>query len=464
MTPWGLLIVVLLLAALLTDPPRWMPWLLSFTLALPKTSALIAGPFPLGGFQLVSLACAPLLLHHLATRGVPPAMRQPATWVLFALLGWATCVTALSPTLFYGTTIYTSQVENSEGLVVEAPLTYTSSNIAQIGYLGLLIVVVLYLCTLPRLDPRVLLPGLAVGMFLSTWRLAGDRAGVPFPTELIDRSTYLYVDLTGDGTYRLRGVFTEPSVLALYALAALALCLVLALAQRGASVSTRWVATGVALLAVVNLVFSRSGTGVVAGGLLLVIAVPTLLGAGGRSRAIGPIAIGMCGAAALALVMHRQVLDYAGGIIGTKVGSTSYTARTQSDIEALTGIGDTFGLGVGLGSTRSSSLWPFLFASIGPIGTALFAAVVVLAVRAAWKDPAWRGAAAVLAATVVTKSIAGSAPFEPLLVLGIAVCLAGPRVGTSSPPAHARGDAEGFTSFADFSRPRPGAEDRSVLA
>ena len=66
MTPWGLLIVVLLLAALLTDPARWMPWLLSLTLALPKTAALIAGPFPLGGFQLVSLACAPLLLHHLS--------------------------------------------------------------------------------------------------------------------------------------------------------------------------------------------------------------------------------------------------------------------------------------------------------------------------------------------------------------------------------------------------------------
>ena len=462
MTPWGLLIVVLLLAALLTDPPRWMPWLLSLTLALPKTAALIAGPFPLGGFQLVSLACAPLLLHHLATRGVPPAMKQPATWGLFGLLGWAASVTALSPTLFYGTTIFTSQVENSEGLVVEAPLTYTSSNLAQVGYLGLLIVVVLSLCPLPRLDPRVLLPGLAVGIFLSTWRLAADRAGVPFPAELIDRSTYLYVDLTGDGTYRLRGVFTEPSVLALYALAALALCLVLALALRGASASTRWVAAGVALLAVVNLVFSRSGTGVVAGGLLLVLAVPALLGAGGRSRAIGPIAIGMCGMAALALVMHRQVLDYAGGIVGTKVGSTSYTARTQSDLEALTGIGDTFGLGVGLGSTRSSSLWPYLFASIGPVGTALFAAVVVMAVVGAWRNPAWHGAAAVLVATVVTKSIAGSAPFEPLLVLALAVCLAGPRVGATERPRPRVEDTADLRGFST-SRSRSSSEDRALL-
>jgi hypothetical protein len=464
MTPWGLLIVVLLAATILTDPRRFMPWLLSLTLALPKTAALIAGPFPLGGFQLVSVACAPLLLHHLATRGVPPAMRQPSTWVLFGLLGWAASVTALSPTLFYGTTIYTSQVENSEGLVVEAPLTYTSSNLAQVGYLGLLIVVVLYLCTLPRLDPRVLLLGLGTGMFLSSWRLAGDRLGVPFPTELIDRSTYLYVDLTGDGTYRLRGVFTEPSVLALYALAALALCLVLALAQRGASVSSRWLATGIALLAIVNLVFSRSGTGVVAGGLLIALAVPTLLGAGGRSRAIGPIAVGLCGAVALALVMHQQVLDYAGGIVSSKVGSSSYNARTQSDLEALTGIGDTFGLGVGLGSTRSSSLWPYLVASIGPIGAALFAAVVVLAVLSAWRDPAWHGAGAVLVATVVTKSIAGSAPFEPLLVLAIAVCLAGPRVGTVRPTTPDGLPPDGFGSFPRDARLDLDGRDRSILA
>ena len=147
-----------------------------------------------------------------------------------------------------------------------------------------------------------------------------------------------------------------------------------------------------------------------------------------------------------------------------KIVSEGAVASGVRRIEALTGIGDTFGLGVGLGGTRSSSLWPYLFASIGPVGTALFAAVVVLAVVGAWRNPAWHGAAAVLVATVVTKSIAGSAPFEPLLVLAIAVCLAGPRVGTTSPPAHAGGDVEGLTALADFSRPRPGAEDRSVLA
>lgn len=433
MTPWGILILVALAAALVTNPARWMPWLLSLTLALPKTSAVVAGPFPLGGFQLVSIVCAPLLVHHLATQGIPESLRRAPVGLMATLLVWAAAVTALAPNLFFGTAIFTSQVENSEGFVVEAPLAYTSSNLAQVAYLGLLAVVVLYLFTLPRLDPRVLLLGLGVGQVLSTWRLGADRLGVPFPTALVDRSTYLFVDLTGDGTYRLRGVFTEPSVLALYALTTLALCLVLMLGGRGVPGRTRWIAASLGVLALVNLVFSRSGTGVVAGGILAVVLLPLLLGSSARrGRVLGPLAILLCGVGALALVLHERVLEYAGGIVTSKVDSTSYGARTQSDLEALSLVGDTFGLGVGLGSTRSSSLWPYLVASVGPVGTVLFAALVVLAIRRAWIDASWHAAAAALVAAVVTKSVAGSAPFEPVLVLALAVCLAGPRPDRAS--------------------------------
>lgn len=436
MTPWGLLLLVALAATLLTNPARYMPWLLSLTLALPKTSAVIAGPFPLGGFQMVTLVCAGLLVHHVATQGVPAKLKQPSTWTMLTLFLWAAAVTALAPNVFFGRTIYTSQVENSEGLVVEAALDYTSSNLAQVGYLGLLIVVVLYLSTLPRIDPRVLLLGLGVGMVLSSWRLAADRLGVPFPTQLIDRSTYLYVDLTGDGTYRLRGVFTEPSVLALYALAALALAVVLVAAERGAGPRTRWIAGSIGALAAVNLVFSRSGTGVVAGALLLVLAIPVLLGGGvRRGRALVPLAMLVCWGTAVALIFHERVVEYAGGIVGDKVGSTSYGARTQSDLEALRLSLETFGVGVGLGSTRSSSLWPYLAASIGIVGTALFALLVLQALLRAWRSPAWRGSAAVLVAAVVTKSVAGSAPFEPILVMAIAVCLAGPPLVNAEHPA-----------------------------
>ncbi len=428
MTPWGVLIVLALLAALATNPARWMPWLLSLTLALPKTSAIVAGPFPLGGFQLVSLACVPLLVHHVATQGVPESLRRAPIGLMATLFVWAAAVTALAPNLFFGIGIFTSQVENSEGFVVEAPLGYTTSNLAQVAYLGLLVAVVLYLACLPRIDPRVLLLGLGVGQVLSTWRLGADRLGVPFPTALVDRSTYLFVDLTGDGTYRLRGVFTEPSVLALYALTTLALCLVLMLGGRGAPSRTRWIAAGLAVLSLVNLVFSRSGTGVVAGGVLAIVLLPLLLGTGARrGRVLGPLAILLCGAGAVALLLHERVVEYAGGIVTSKVDSTSYGARTQSDLEALSLIADTFGLGVGLGSTRSSSLWPYLVASIGPIGTALFAALVVLAIRRAWTDQAWHAAAAALVAAVVTKSVAGSAPLEPILALALALCLAGPR-------------------------------------
>lgn len=427
MTPWGILLLLGIIAALVTDPDRYLPWLLSLSLALPKTAALVAGPFPLGGFQLVSLACAPLLAYRLATLGLPDRLRSASTWTLLGLLFWATVVTALAPTLFQGVTVYTSQVANSQGYVVEASLTYTSSNLAQVGYLALVLVVVLYLSTLPRISPLVLSLGLGLGMALSLWRLGADRLGVPFPTQLVDRSTYLFVDLTTDGTYRLRGVFTEPSVLALYALAALALAVLVLVSASRATTAARWGAIALAVASAVNLVFSRSGTGVVAGGLLVLAAFPALVSGAARSgRSLLPVSALICWLVATGLVLHERIAEYAGGIVGTKVGSTSYGARTESDLEALRLMVETYGLGAGMGSTRSSSLWPYLLASIGPVGALMFAAVAVIALRRAWRQPAWHASAAVLAAALVAKSVAGSAPSEPILVMALAVCLAGP--------------------------------------
>ncbi|MAS56371.1 MAG: hypothetical protein CMJ44_17455 [Pimelobacter sp.] len=404
--------------ACLPDWRRRLPWLLSLSLALPASGAVPVAALPLTPYLLVALVIG-VLVSYEWMRGALPLTGWPGSALLLGFIGWAALITLAGPALFSGTTVLNTS--GGGGLVAPNPLGYSGSNLAQVAYFVISALVIIWFANRERLSPHLLLPGLYACMGMSTWRLLSEKAGLPFPGAIVDNSTRAYIDEPGN--YRLRGVFTEPSTLAHYSIATLAFCAVMLFARsRGRQLRGLYLLLGA--LAAVNIVFSRSGTGVIGGGLVLVVVVVLIIGRALRSdRGMTAVVISGCGAIVLGLVFSSPILTYGKDVFLTKVDSNSYDQRSFGDRFALSIFLETRGVGVGLGSNQPSSLVPMLLSCVGVIGTLLFAAFVATVVLRSVITPHGLGPATVVISLVVTKSVAGSFLSEPLLMLGIALAV-----------------------------------------
>jgi hypothetical protein len=401
--------------------PDWrnrLPWLLSLSLALPASGALPVAALPLTPYLLVSLVASVLVAAQWA-RGELPLTGWPGSLLLLAFIGWSAVTTLAGPALFNGTTVLNAS--SGSGFIEPNPLRYSGSNVAQVAYFVISAVVVIWFAQRSRLSPHLLLPGLYACMAFSTWRLLSEKVGLPFPTALVDNSTRAYID--DPGNYRLRGVFTEPSTLAHYSIATLAFCAVMLYTQpRGDRL--RWLYLGLGALAAVNIVFARSGTGVVGGALVLVAVVVLIIARAVRTgHGMTSVAVTGCGVAVAGLLFSSPILTYGREVFTTKVVSSSYDQRTFGDRFALELFLETRGLGVGLGSNQPSSLFPMLLSCVGAVGTLLFVALMATIVLRAIGAPGGLGPAVVVLSLLVTKSVAGSFLSEPLLMLGVALAV-----------------------------------------
>jgi len=68
-----------------------------------------------------------------------------------------------------------------------------------------------------------------------------------------------------------------------------------------------------------------------------------------------------------------------------KSKSYSFINRTKADLYSFQIFLNSFGLGVGVGSTRPSSLFPYLISTVGIIGTVLFFTFLILLLRYSYK-------------------------------------------------------------------------------
>ncbi|MCW2816652.1 MAG: hypothetical protein JWN84_4107 [Nocardioides sp.] len=424
-------ITALAIACCLPDWRNRFPWLLGATLTLPITAAVAVPGLQLTPFFIVALVLS-LLVGWAWFRQRIALFSWPGSTLLLAFSAWTAVITLAGPALWAGITVINNRAE-AGGVPAPVALAYTGSNVAQPAYLALSVVIICFLASRPQLSTHILLPGLVGSMGLSFWRLLSDRAGLWFPTSLVDSGTYGYIDINTATAYRLRGVFTEPSTLAHYATAALALCLVMLYSGQ----RFRAVYGLLAVVSAVNIVFAQSGTALVGGlavlGLTSVMLTVRALRTG---RGLSHLAVAACFTGVAVLVFFPVILEYASNLFSNKVDSDSYERRTASDVYSLQLFVDVYGTGVGLGSNKPSSLWPMLLSTVGVVGTVLFAAVCVTLVWRAARTTTWLGAATVVTSVVVTKSVAGSFLCEPLLVLGLACCAHAAARGRPQKPGY----------------------------
>ena len=321
-------------------------------------------------------------------------------WVVMPFVvvtAWAVAGSQLMPRLFANEVYVWPQKVAPPFLAV--PLAPSPSNLNQDVYVVadcLTLVTAALHATCARFDLRRLLAAYWASGFLAAglafWQLANRLAGVPFPTEFLT-SNPGYAQLTTQAIGaipRINGSFTEPAALAGYLSGIVgasgwfllngnstsASRLVLPVAIAGMVISTSTTGYGVlaimaaalpcyALLTRSQRLLSRL---VLAGLLFLLVAA-----AGTLTLATLVPAVGTAASEVLGSTLDKQ-------------SSSSYQDRTSTDMDSLAVVLPTWGLGVGWGSNRSSSLAPGLLASLGIYGTlalAWFAARVVHVVRRA---------------------------------------------------------------------------------
>jgi hypothetical protein len=219
------------------------------------------------------------------------------------------------------------------------------------------------------------LSGFVVGG-VAVWQFASKVAGVPFPDDLFfsNPGWAILTDQSIGAVPRINGPFSEPSALASY-MASIVCSSGWLLLKGNRDTMVRWVfAIG---LMTMGLSTSTTGFAVLA---VVGAGVPLYALLSGSTRMLASILkIGIPLLLLLALVgvtasillpsFNNNVAEVLSATLN-KQQSSSYEDRTSADVDSLTAMMNTYGLGVGWGSNRSSSLIPGLLAGVGLPGFA----------------------------------------------------------------------------------------------
>lgn len=267
------------------------------------------------------------------------------------------------PILFKGTLIRTSGMKNLQDMI---PLIYTSRNTIQIiTLLANSMTLFVFYKNKDKFDEKFMLKSfmIAIGivLFVGFWEYLSKMGLCPikFPSELIYNNigySQAYNQNTTFGIKRMNSTFTEASVCGAFLSASFWACI--SLRNKKANI--------MAVILLVALVCNFSGTGVMA---MIAGAMIYILLSDKKKRVI-PLIIGCL---VLLIILNAiGMLDVFVEMITGKLTSTSGNVRMSANTYSLQLILKTFGLGVGLGSHKSTSLILNLLSVIGIPGTIVF--------------------------------------------------------------------------------------------
>jgi hypothetical protein len=436
MTVLGIVTVVVIAGVWLLRR-RWTQLAVGATVAFPQTAAIVVdgNGFPLFYLAVVELAVlsVPHVLAAIASRRRAPAPDSRARFasdaLAVALVVWASVITIAGPRIFAGIRVFDPAlgVDNQVGNM--SVLEPSLGNVAQLGYLTLGVLFVLLSGRLFPVDARLLGSALWVSLVLGAVRMVAEPV---WPHALLQNMPgYAYAT-----PERLSGTFYEPSVLGLYLVAAASYFGVKLLRPGARSRIAALIA-----LVLVGIEFVANGSGTALLGLVIVAATgaAVLLVRQLRSPrfAVRPWAL-ITGTLVLAagLTQLPVLYELTIGSAERKASSFSFLARGLANDRSWEIFLETFGLGVGLGSHRPSSLFFLVLSCLGFVGTVLLVALVIVALRAAARTPAAAPVGWALLGILVSGVIAVPDLSMPVIWIGMAACLA-----MAAPALTGRGEA-----------------------
>lgn len=400
----GGLYILVAIAVLALRREYFAPLLIS-SAAFPTTAAVTMAKVSISPFYLLAFVAA----ISVAIRWITPdrkvgAPRWVASFVILAIV-----VTAIGPTIFQGTPVLETGIDQSLNFPIA--LQYSNSMIAQVAYLCLGVAVALYLKNHPNADGRHLQVVFAVGIGFSSLRLAIEAAGMAWPATHFQN--FAGADYTAVTDGRHYGVFSEPSALAIFCLGAMSY-FIASLGRR--SVRQLSFSSVMLVLSVLNLTAARSGTAVL--GTMIMIILAVLVSQyhwwlHKRKFSLVTVLLPLIGLAYI-LAGFPGISEYM-AVVAEKRVSDSATNRMGADLFALSVLRDTWGLGVGLGANRTSSLATYLLSAVGIAGTTIFVGMVVRALLSRTDRTGTAAAKWALVAVIVGKCLAEPGLSNPLL-------------------------------------------------
>lgn len=431
--PIGILGVVLILAlvTIWCVKREWTQYVLGASVAFPQTAGIVVAGNGVPVFYLAILTLALLTAPQILLAIARPDARHGLVGrgqfipdlIGVILVVWAAAITLLGPRLFAGMPVFSPTSSLDEQANVMLALAPNLGNIAQLGYLGLAVVFLILAGRAFRLDGGIVFAAVWVAVVLGGARLALyylAPSALPIVSFVLETTPGLNYQTNTD---RLAGTFYEPSVMGMLLVAALGMFasqLVRLGPARG------WFAlVGLALVAV-EIVFNRSGTAI--GGVAVVIATGVLLWFFDSVRRGQLIVkewavVGGLVLITVAITQLTRIVELISAEIFDKVDSNSFLARNASNTRAVEIIGETFGLGVGLGGNRPSSFALFVPSTLGVIGAVMLASLLVLAAHSAARHREGRPIFWALAGTVAGAIVAVPDLSNPLLWACVAACL-----------------------------------------
>ena len=430
MTTLGLVFCAIFFAALVLGGRRAL--VLAIAASVPFNDSIAASVGGLGGapyFAGVALyVAATLWVRFRDRKNLVFGYGDGSPNLLAGFYFYAVAVTLIAPTVFAGIGVMASGIGLDEQVGALTPLTYTPSNVAQIGYLTLSTLFVLFNEADQYVTRQYFVIVFTVGILVA---LATDMLGMhDFFRSLFDNSAR---GQYATNTIRLRGQFAEPSHLG-----AFSMCAVVYFGTAVTQVKTlRGLAAALTMLGLSGYALARSasGTGIVglvitaciigALAVVVVLAIPT-----------SPRTIAFTGAYLLAgLILVPFAIPWARQIMSQKQDSTSSITRQFADDNGWHLMTDTI-IGTGLGSNRTSSMFYLLISTVGLLGTALFVAMVVRSIARGLHRAETLPTAFALLAFVTTAFVSIADFASPLLWSLIAGCYAANRLGAEPAGEH----------------------------
>lgn len=381
-TPIGILFGIAL-AIFLVVSPKQLVWLLSVAVPFSHTAMVIVGDNGVSPFWVIAVVAVGRLFYLLMHRTVRSDARRThrvgslavsgATLAFLLFAAYGLLITLLGPAMFAGTPVITPRGGLDSQIGNFTALTYTSSNFAQLAYLLVGVgLVVYFVCERPK-SGRVVEGAIVAGIFLTLFKHFFLEY---WPQSWFDSNPSYYYHWIFEGA-RERGPFAEPSLLGMFVGMSIAYLV-------SASLTAGWkrrIFYGLLLISSLYIyAVSYTGTALLSIGSVMVIAlvyvaVQVLMSSGRRGRLIF---VGVCVAALVVVAVTWQWTSrYTFDLIIQKLGSESLEKRNASNANSWDVMIDSFGLGVGLGSDRPSSLFFLLLSSVGIIGVTLFMRSIV---------------------------------------------------------------------------------------
>lgn len=352
-------------------------------------------------FALIFVFLRILMPGSTAIADLPEAFKANRMLALFSLYGIATAFTL--PRIFAGSVnVYPMQFIASADLFATVPLEPTSQNLTAAFYLlGSLLSAIAVWIACRRREAAGTMVGTLIAMAwvhailgLVGIAIRGTSADAVF--ELFRNSAYVQMDDAVGGFVRIRGIFPESS-----AYATLGFVLFVANSEMWYR-SIRSVGTGLATLVMGTvLFFSTSSTaylGLAIYGLFFALRTFILPGAANFAKAKTAFA-------AMALIIFLSALLFmvapalVEGVVDVVKRMTIEKSSSDSGMQRLFWAQQgwdlfrhSYGLGVGPGSFRSSSIFFAMLGSMGVIGILSFLSYLVAAFQP-WRRSSWTGSA-----------------------------------------------------------------------